>query len=53
MANVTAVQKAITDMGYQANSNMEWLEQSQKQAKMVQALLGGIGTVSLFVAAIE
>jgi ABC-type antimicrobial peptide transport system permease subunit len=52
MANVTEVQKAITDMGYQANSNMEWLEQSQKQAKMVQALLGGIGTVSLFVAAI-
>ena len=52
MSNVSAVQKAITDMGYQANSNMEWLEQSQKQAKMVQALLGGIGAVSLFVAAI-
>ena len=52
MANVTEVQKAITDMGYQANSNMEWLEQSQKQSKMIQALLGGIGTVSLFVAAI-
>lgn len=52
MANVTAVQKSITDMGYQANSNMEWLEQSQKQARMVQALLGGIGAVSLFVAAI-
>lgn len=52
MNNVTAVQKAITDMGFQANSNMEWLEQSQKQAKMVQALLGGIGAVSLFVAAI-
>lgn len=52
MANVTEVQKTITDMGYQANSNMEWLEQSQKQAKMVQALLGGIGAVSLFVAAI-
>ncbi len=52
MTNVTAVQKTITDMGYQADSNMEWLEQSQKQAKMVQALLGGIGAVSLFVAAI-
>lgn len=52
MKNVTAVQKTITDMGYQADSNMEWLEQSQKQAKMVQALLGGIGAVSLFVAAI-
>lgn len=52
MNHVTAVQKTITDMGYQANSNMEWLEQSQKQAQMVQALLGGIGAVSLFVAAI-
>lgn len=52
MTNVTSVQKAITDLGFQANSNMEWLEQSQKQAKMVQALLGGIGAVSLFVAAI-
>lgn len=52
MANVMEVQKAITDMGFQANSNMEWLEQNQKQARMVQALLGGIGAVSLFVAAI-
>lgn len=52
MANVTAVQKAITEMGYEANSNMEWLEQTQKQSQMVQALLGGIGAVSLFVAAI-
>lgn len=52
MKNVALVQKAVSDMGFQANSNMEWLEQSQKQAKMVQALLGGIGAVSLFVAAI-
>lgn len=52
MTQVTGVQKAITDMGFQADSNMEWLEQSQKQSKMVQALLGGIGAVSLFVAAI-
>ena len=52
MANVTTVQKAIADLGYQANSNMEWLEQSQKQMNMVQAVLGGIGAVSLFVAAI-
>lgn len=52
MKNVSSVQKAITELGFQANSNMEWLEQSQKQAKMVQALLGGIGAVSLFVAAI-
>lgn len=52
MKNVMEVQKAINNMGYQANSQMEWLEQSQKQSNMVQAVLGGIGAVSLFVAAI-
>ena len=52
MANVIEVQKTINNMGYQANSQMEWLEQSQKQSNMVQAVLGGIGAVSLFVAAI-
>ncbi|MDO4329779.1 MAG: ABC transporter permease [Lachnospiraceae bacterium] len=52
MENVTAVQAEITNLGYQAYSNMEWLEQSKKQSQMVQAVLGGIGAVSLFVAAI-
>ncbi|MFR5602442.1 MAG: ABC transporter permease [Lachnospiraceae bacterium] len=52
MENVSAVQKMITDMGYQANSQMEWLEQSQQTAGMIQAVLGGIGAVSLLVAAI-
>ena len=52
MKNVIEVQKAINNMGYEANSQMEWLEQSQKQSNMVQAVLGGIGAVSLFVAAI-
>lgn len=52
MDNVIEVQNAINNMGFQANSQMEWLEQSQKQSNMVQAVLGGIGAVSLFVAAI-
>ncbi|MEG0215260.1 MAG: ABC transporter permease, partial [Hungatella sp.] len=52
MENVTALQKTINDMGYQANSQMEWLEQSKQQSNMIQAVLGGIGAVSLFVAAI-
>ena len=52
MKNVTTVQKAIKDMGFQAESNMEWLEQSKKQSKMIQAFLGGIGAISLLVAAI-
>ena len=44
--------KAITDMGYEAYSSMQWLEQAQQQTDMIQAVLGGIGAVSLFVAAI-
>lgn len=52
MKNVIDVQKLITNMGYQANSNMEYLESTKKQSQMAQAALGGIGAVSLFVAAI-
>lgn len=52
MDHVEEVQKAISDMGYQANSQMEWLEQSRQTSNMIQAALGGIGAVSLFVAAI-
>ncbi len=52
MENVTEVQKQLTNEGFQAYSNMEWMEQSQQQSGMIQAVLGGIGAVSLFVAAI-
>lgn len=52
MDHVKEVQSAISDLGYNANSNIEWLESSQKQYQTVQAVLGGIGAVSLFVAAI-
>lgn len=52
MDNVTAVQTQLTDMGYEANSNAEWIESEQKTLGYVQAVLGGIGAVSLFVAAI-
>ena len=52
MEHVTEVQEVLTSQGYQANSQMQWLEQSQKQQDMTQAVLGGIGAVSLFVAAI-
>lgn len=50
--HVKEVQQKIIDAGYQASSNIEWLEQSEKQSGMIQAVLGGIGAVSLFVAAI-
>ncbi len=52
MENVLEVQQQLTDMGYQANSQMEWIEQAQQTTGMVQLVLGGIGAVSLFVAAI-
>ena len=52
MENVTTLQQQLTDMGYQTNSQMEWVEQAQQTYGMVQLVLGGIGAVSLFVAAI-
>lgn len=52
MENVSAVQQEIQNMGYEAYSNAEWMEQTQEQMKMIQLVLGGIGAVSLFVAAI-
>ena len=50
--HVEEVQKKLTDMGFQASSNADWMKQSEQQSSMIQAVLGGIGAVSLFVAAI-
>ncbi|HIT63328.1 MAG TPA: ABC transporter permease [Candidatus Ventrimonas merdavium] len=52
MEHVTDVQKQLTDMGFQAYSNVEWMDQQEQQSKLIQTILGGIGAVSLFVAAI-
>lgn len=52
MEHVQEIQQAIQDMGFNANSNAEWMEQTQSQMGMIQMVLGGIGAVSLFVAAI-
>lgn len=52
MENMKDVQAAITELGYQANSNSEWVESTKKQYGYIQMVLGGIGAVSLFVAAI-
>ncbi len=52
MEHVSEVQELLTDMGFRAYSSSEWMEQTQKQSMMIQAVLGGIGAISLFVAAI-
>lgn len=52
MDNVTTVQQTISDMGYDASSDAEWIQQEQQTMGYIQAVLGGIGAVSLLVAAI-
>ena len=52
MERVKEVQKQIMEMGFQASSNIEFLDYIEEEAKIIQAVLGGIGGVSLFVAAI-
>ncbi len=52
MNYVQQVQKDINALGYQAYSNAEWVQAEQKQFRYIQLALGGIGAVSLFVAAI-
>lgn len=52
MDHVLEIQNYLTDMGYEAYSNAEWLESEQKTMGYIQAVLGGIGAVSLLIAAI-
>ena len=50
--HVKEVQELIQSMGYQTYSNAEWVQSTQQQYANIQAMLGGIGAVSLLVAAI-
>lgn len=52
MKNVQDVQKTIKEMGHEANSLNDELESMKKQSSVIQAVLGGIGAISLLVAAI-
>ncbi|NLB87941.1 MAG: ABC transporter permease [Syntrophomonadaceae bacterium] len=49
---VSAVQETIKSMGFQAYSLTDMLESMKKTSRTIQGILGGIGAVSLFVAAI-
>ena len=50
--NVDALVKKFQDMGYQTENAKEYLDTIQKYLKMIQLLLGGIGTIALVVAVI-
>jgi len=52
MNELDHVQSQITQMGYQADSNSDWVKSTKEQFGYIQAVLGGIGAVALFVAAI-
>jgi len=52
MDHVKEVLTAIQGLGFSAYSNAEYMESMQQQSKTTQMVLGGIGAVSLFVAAI-
>ena len=52
MDNVVALQQSLENLGYYVYSQAEWVESEQKTMGYIQAVLGGIGAVSLFVAAI-
>ena len=50
--DVEDVSNAIRDMGFQTNSLNDWLKSMQQTARMIQGILGGIGAISLLVAAL-
>jgi len=50
--NVAAVQKGITDLGFETNNALEWISQTRAQQSRQQFQLFAIGLVALVVAAI-
>lgn len=50
--NVEDVQNKIKDMGFQASSLLDMAKSMQKTSSTIQLILGGIGAVSLLVAAL-
>lgn len=52
MEHVEELSSTIRSMGYNVSSNIEYINAMKSQFAMVQAVLGGIGAVSLLVAAI-
>ena len=52
MNDVQDIQDQIKEMGYEAYSSSDYLEQMKETSKMLRMMLGAIGAVSLFVAAI-
>lgn len=50
--HVDQIVKKLQDMGFQTENNKELLDSMQREVKIVQILLGGIGMIALIVAVI-
>lgn len=50
--DVEGITKQLRDMGFQPDSLGDWLKSMQNTSLMIQGILGGIGAISLFVAAL-
>lgn len=50
--DVEDVSNKIREMGFQTDSLSDWLKSMQETARMIQGILGGIGAISLLVAAL-
>ncbi len=46
------ISKALRDKGFMTESPSDWLESAKETGKMIQGILGGIGGISLLVAAL-
>lgn len=51
--NVQSIEKELRNMGYETSSSMEYLTQMQEQTKFLRSILGAIGVVAFFVAALS
>lgn len=52
-SNVEDVMQIIQEQGYEAEANKEWIEATEKEFMIIEAVLGGIGAVAMLVAAIS
>ena len=53
MENVRGIQDAIKEMGYKSSSMSDYTQQIENFSKTIQMVLGGVGAISMLVAAIS
>ncbi len=53
MENVLELTQTLQDLGYNASSSAEWIQQEMDSMNTIQAVLGAIGAVAMLVAAIS